>query len=238
MSILTTFTHDVEDQSPVSFQTINVFSSEYNVFSWENAYGLLYWSRVYSTLSKEDIRKIEDGNWDALRHCITLREKEIAWKFKHGALCTPKLAFQMGLVKENKCFFCGSLCPSWKHFLACSEFESMWNTVKSIISKVGYKWNRKFPFYGTNSRAFITTNHVLHAGYMVVYEYIIYEINNFKYKFQPQSRFKQLIFEMLYNNFKSNCDSEQGRLRFENYWQKLSFLFRITWQSIDIRVSE
>ena len=171
-----------------------------------------------------------------LQHCKTIREREIVWKFRHGAVCTPKLAYHMGLRLEKKCFFCKSVCHDWKHLLLCAKFDQMWASVKCIVEKAGFKWNSKFLFSGNCSAEYKAVNHLLHVAYMVVYEYIIFEINKFKYKFNPPSRYKQLLFEMLYLDFKISCDSEQSRIAFDNYWQKVSFLYKITGRYIDIRI--
>ena len=79
-------------------------------------------------------------------------------------------------------------------------------------------------------------NHLINAAYLVVYEFITFEMNNVKCKNNLVSRWKQTLFDMLYSIFKSEVQDNVSRSHFQTYRRKLDFLFKICGKSIDIRI--
>ena len=188
------------------------------------AYFAKKWQRIWSSITAADILKAKSKNWGSLKYWLSPRERDITWRIRHGAICTPQMAFQMGLVSSNMCFFCTTMRPSWKHIIVCSQFDDLWAAVKCIVNNSGVLWDNRKIFTGFPKPTDGALNHIINAAYLVVYEMIILKINHVPHAMNPVLRWKQIIFEMIYSDFKSKAHDEVTRLSFESYWRKLDFL--------------
>ena len=129
-----------------------------------NIYEIFHWSRVLKCMSTNDVKKIKSQNWKPLRHSLCICEKDKAWKFKHGEICTPQIAFHMGLNKSTRCFFCSSTCPSWRHLLVCENLTNMWELCKSIVTITWGRRSRNVIFNGFRDKELLPLNHGIHSG--------------------------------------------------------------------------
>ena len=134
----------------------------------------------------------------------------------------------MGLLSENKCFFCEAFNPTWRHMIVCNTFSSMWELVKLIVVRSGIKWQQSILFNEVLDQNFCSLNHVVNLGYSVIFDSIISSVNGVQLKTDPVNRLRQQLFQLLYSNFKENCFDEVSCCRFELYWSKIQFLFKIT----------
>ena len=155
-----------KDENRLAFQMPNALNDKTVEMTKENSYSLLYWARLKATLSSDDKKKIEAGHWINLRFYKTVKEKKIAWRFRHVAIRTPILAFHVGLFNRNQCFFCMSRNPTWKNLLVCHRFDEMWSNVKSIAKRAGLCWSTKFLFSGTNLIELRVLNHILNCAFI------------------------------------------------------------------------
>ena len=169
-----------------------------------------------------------------MKVCLSPRETDIVWRFKHGALCTPKLALQLGLRDSSQCFFCTATCPTWRHIIICDSFRPMWNVIIGIINRAGCEWKHLMHFEGISVKKFLRLKSIIHAGYLVIHEYCCFEMNNLPFIHQPSTRVRQVIFEMIYSEFKAQAADSFNRFHFE--WEILDFLFKVCGRSIDIRI--
>jgi len=112
----------------------------------------------------------------------------------------------------------------------------MWELVKVIFFKVGLPWKNRFIFSGVTIPSMSALNHVINAAYNVIFECILCALNNIPMKSDPPAKLRQLLFQVLYTNFKETCHDEVSCSRFQLYWVKLNFLFEVAWPSIDIRI--
>ena len=151
-----------KDDDALGLQAYSNMDAAHVEITNNNIYEIFHWSRVFKCMSINDVKKIKSQNWKPLRHSLCIREKDIAWKFKHGAICTPQIAFHMGLTKSTRCFFCSSTCPSWRHLLVCENFTNMWELCKSIVTRAGGRWSRNVIFNGFHDKELLILNHVLH----------------------------------------------------------------------------
>ena len=231
-----------DDNEIINFKLQNPVTSKqepvYELVGDDNLYALCYWNATYNSLSGTDLKKINDQNWNPLKFCLSTREAEITWRFKHGALCTPKLAFQLGLRANTKCFFCDSSSPTWRHIIICDSFTPMWKTIQGIIAKAGCEWKQSMFFRGIPGKKFKKLNNVIHAGYLVIHEYSCFQMNSVPYKHEPSVRVRQLIFEMIFTNFKSHGMDLDSQHIFLFEWEILEFLFKVCGRSIDIRIPQ
>ena len=79
-------------------------TKQFSPMNKENSYALCYWNQEWSRLPDTDQKKSTMQNWLSLTSCLSTHEKDVAWRIKHGAICTPQLAMHMGLKTSNKCF--------------------------------------------------------------------------------------------------------------------------------------
>ena len=202
----------------------------------DNCYEICYWQRIWPTVMPTDIAKAKLKCWKSLKYSLSPRERDITWRIRHGAICIPQLAYQMGLVNSNSCYFCPVGRPTWKHIIVCPRFDELWEAVKRLVIKAGVLWDSRKVFTGFPVGLNGVLNHCVNAAYLVVYEMITLKINQVPHTMQPVLRWKQILFDMIYSDFKSKVQDELARHVFENYWRKLNFLFRICGCSIDIRI--
>ena len=79
-------------------------------------------------------------------------------------------------------------------------------------------------------------NHIIHAAYAVTYEYINCSMNSYKFEFKAIHRFKQILLEIIWTDFKIQSKDEYSLIKFQNYWRELRFLYQISGYSIEIRI--
>ena len=166
--------------------------------SMDNIYSICFFNHQYAAFTASDMQKILSKHWNNLNCCLSLREEELSWRIKHGAIITPKLAFQMGLVHENKCFFCNRFNPTWRHLLICEYFVPMWDVIKNVVVTCGINWKQQIQFSGVIISRFSAVNHVVNLGYQVLFEFIMAKLNNHQLNCTPSGRLRQLLFQLLY----------------------------------------
>ena len=232
---VSTFTARSTDLSP-HLTVFNALTETQEKVTSDNCYEICYWQRIWPSVMATDIAKAKMKCWRSLKCSLSPRERDIAWRIRHGAICTPQMAYQMGLVSSNSCFFCQTERPTCKHIIVCPRFDDLWEAVKRLVIQSGVSWDSRKIFTGFPVGLNGVLNHCVNAAYIVVYEMITLKINQVPHTMQAVLRWKQIFFDMIYTDFKSKVYDEAARHAFENYWRKLDFLFRICGRSIDIRI--
>ena len=229
------FQHNPKADDP-HFQAHDVLLEKDEVITPRNSYRICYWRRILPSCSVTDLAKAKSTHWKPLKLCLSPRELDISWRVRHGAISTPQLAYRMGLRPNYNCFFCYAYRPNLRHLLVCPHFDRMWTVVQAVAEESGATWNRRKIFAGYLLGECGILNHIIHAGYLVVHESITFAMNSVSCNHDPVKRWKQIMFDMLYCDFKSKCYDEISILRFNTYWRKLDFLYKICGRSIDIRI--
>ena len=112
----------------------------------------------------------------------------------------------------------------------------MWKTIKGIFAKAGCEWKRSKYFQGITGKKFKKLNNIIHAGYLVIHEYCCLQMNSVPYNHEPSDRVRQIIFEMIYSQFKSHGVDLNSQHIFLYEWEVLDVLFKVCGRSIDIRI--
>ena len=229
------FQHNPKMEQP-HFQAYDTLSEKRDVITTQNSYKICYWRRMFPTCSEADLTRAKSAIWKPLKLSLSPRELDISWRVKHGAISTPQMAYRMGLRPNYSCFFCDAYRPNWRHLLVCPHYDQMWALIEAVAVRSGAKWSRNRIFSGFPLGECGIINHTIHAGYLVVHVSITLVMNSVNCHLDPVKRWKQILFDMIYCDFKHKCHDETTTLRFKIYWRKLDFLFKTCGRSIDIRI--
>ena len=202
-----------------------------------NEYAVCAISPQIIGFTEAEIRKMTAYNWKVLKKALSLAEAEIVWKFRHDAVLSPSLAFYMKLSSSKCCPLCNRDSTGVKHYIACERAASVWKYTELLFNKAGYAWKPGYKFKGISSAEWVCLNHLVSAGYRVIYDLVLCKLNKLPHNEDLQEKLKRKMFEILYLEFyKARMYGSHKVLAFSMYWRPLNFLFKANDSSIDIRL--
>ena len=99
-----------------------------------NSYTLCYWRRLLPSCSRADLVNVQSTAWRPLELSLSLREIDVSWRVRHDAICTPQMAYIMGLRPHHHCFFCNACRPNWWDLLVCPHLDKM----SAVYDRLGH----------------------------------------------------------------------------------------------------
>ena len=87
-------------------------------------------------------------------------------------------------------------------------------------------WKHSF-FNSLPTKKATRLHNIVNASYTVIREFCVLEFNNVQCKHNAVSRFKQIVFEMMYTDFRKMSGCDEQLQSFQAKWNELNFLLRL-----------
>lgn len=162
-------------------------------------------------------------------------ERDVPYRIKHGALLTPVIAKNMGLIRSDSCPFCSVSRPRSDHMVLCESTKGLWTHIRKVLIGVNFQLSDELKVHGIMGSKYEFLNTFIFIAQNVVYARFIYKVNSGKDDFDVINKFNERIRDKIFMQY-FIAKANNKMVNFLKFWNNGYGIFKVVGNDIEINL--